>query len=183
MRLFITVLIACMFSVGLQAKLYIYIEKGIELPLKNQGVTLYSGTPVEKISSKGDMVKVRLSGFVGKKEKNRLYATKNLKLLFAVADKPGLIKVKGEKGVLEVNVPKKSLTDDMDMAWENGSDLFYDKCTKCHHAKIVAHHSMQDWNALFGSMKYKAKTTKMQNKEIMRFLRAFAKDGILKESD
>ena len=183
MRFFVTVLIACMFSVGLQAKLYIYIEKGIELPLKKQKVTLYNGVPVEKISSKGDMVKVRLSGFVGKKDKTKLFATKNLKLLLAVAKKPGLIKIRGDKGVLEVNVPKKSLTDDMEEAWATGSDLFYDKCTKCHHAKIVEHHTMQDWNALFGSMKYKAKTTKKQNEEILRFLRAFAKDGILKESD
>ncbi len=183
MRLFITVLIACMFSVGLQAKLYIYIEKGIKLPLKKQDVTLYSGTPVEKIASKGDVVKVRLSGFVGKKDKTKLFATKNLKLLLAVAKKPGLIKIKDDKGILEVNVPKKSLTDDMEEAWATGSDLFYDKCTKCHHAKIVEHHSMQNWDALFGSMKYKAKTTKIQNEEILRFLRAFAKDGILKESD
>ncbi len=183
MRFFISILIACMFSIGLQAKLYIYIEKGVKLPLKNQQVTLYSGTPVDKISASGDMVKVKLSGFVGKKDKTKLFATKNLKLLLASAKKLGLIKIKGEKGQLVVNVPKKSLTSNMEEAWANGSDLFYDKCTKCHHAKIVEHHSMQDWNALFGSMKYKAKTTKKQNVEILRFLRAFAKDGILKESD
>ncbi len=183
MRLFISILIACMFSVGLQAKLYIYIEKGIKLPLKNQHITLYSGTPVDKISVDGDMVRVKLSGFVGKNDKTKLFATKNLKLLLATAQKPGLIKIKGDRGALEARVAKKFLTDDMEEAWESGSDLFYDKCTKCHHAKIVEHHSMQDWNALFGSMKYKAKTTKKQNEEILRFLRAFAKDGILKESD
>ncbi len=183
MKLFITVLTACLFMVSLQAKSYIYVEKGIKLPLENQKITLYSGDPVDVISKKGDMVKVKLSGYISKNDKQKLFATKNLKLLLAATKKSGLIKIRGNRGVLEAKVQKKSITDDMDEAWEEGSDLFYDKCTKCHHAKIVEHHSMQDWNALFGSMKYKAKTTKKQNVKILRFLRAFAKDGILKESD
>jgi len=172
-----------MFSVGLQAELYIYTEKGIKLPLEKQKVTLYNGIPVKKISDQGDSITVQVTGFVGNKDKNRLYATKNLKLLLADVVKPGMIQTKGNKGTLEVTVPKKNLTDDMEEAWGADSDLFYDKCTKCHHAKIVEHHSMQDWSALFGSMKYKARTTKEQNEKILRFLRAFSKDGILKESE
>jgi len=183
MRLFITVVIACIFGIGLQAELYIYTKKGIRLPLEKQKVTLYNGIPVKKISSQDDRVTVQVTGFVSKKDKNKLFATRNLKLLLAVATNPGILKTKGDTGVLEVTVPKKSLTDDMEEAWATGSDLFYDKCTKCHHTRIVEHHSMQDWNALFGSMKYKAKTTEAQNEAILRFLRAFAKDGILKESE
>lgn len=168
---------------SLQAKSYIYIEKGVKLPIKNQKVTLYNGVPVDVISHSGDQVKVKINGYVGKKDKTKLFATKNLMLLLATTKKPNLIKISERKGTLEINVPKKSVTEDMEKAWATNSDLFYDRCTRCHHAKIIEHHSMHEWNALFGSMKEKAKTTKDQNVLILRFLKAFAKDGILRESD
>ncbi len=183
MKIFMSILIACIFAISLQATSYIYIEKGVKLPLKNQKVTLYGGVPVEVISTKGDMVKIKMSGYVGKKDKQKLYATKNLKLLLATTKNPNLINISGEKGALVAFVPKKSVTDDMEEAWAANSDLFYDKCTKCHHAKILDAHSMRNWAVFFGSMKFKAKTTKAQNTLILRFLRAFAKDGILKQSN
>jgi len=180
MKILINILIVCFLAINLQAVSYIYIEEGVKLPLPKQGITLYGGTPVDIISSKKDSVKVKLSGFVDKKN---LYATKNLLLLLASVEDKKSINISGDKGVVEAEVPKEFITDDMEEAWENGSDLFYDKCTKCHHAKIIEHHDMLTWGALFGSMSPKAKTSKSQNELILRFLRAFAKDGILKESE
>ena len=183
MRLLINFVIVCIFAIGLQAKSYIYIEGGIKLPLKKQNVTIYGGVPVKVISKNGNFVNIKISGYVDKKDKLSLYATKNHKLLLTTVKNPKLIKISGDKGVLEAKVPKKNITDDMDEAWEANSDLFYDKCTKCHHAKIVESHSMQTWGVLFSSMQPKARTTKKQSALILRFLRAFAKDGILRESD
>jgi len=183
MKLLIHILIVCMFAINLQAVSYIYVQEGVKLPLPNQKVTLYNGVPVVVVSQDGVTAKVKLSGFVGKKSRYKLYATANLKLLFATTKKANLIKISGQKGTMEVMVPKKSLTKDMEEAWAINSDLFYNKCTKCHHAKIIEHHSMQEWGALFGSMKDKARTTKDQNALILRFLRAFAKDGILREAE
>ncbi len=183
MRLLINFLVVCIFAIGLHAKSYIYIEGGIKLPLKQQKITLYGGVPVKVISRNGNFVKIKMSGYIDKKDGSSLYATKNHKLLLATVEEPNLIKASGDKGVLEAKVPKKNITDDMDEAWETNSDLFYDKCTKCHHAKIVESHSMQTWDVLFSSMQPKARTTKRQSALILRFLRAFAKDGILRESD
>lgn len=183
MRLLINFLIVCTFAIGLQAKSYIYIEGGIKLPLTKQKIAIYGGVPVKIISKSENFVNIKMSGYVDKKDKLSLYATKNHKLLFATVKNPKFIKVSGDKGVLEAKVPKKNITDDMDEAWEVNSDLFYDKCTKCHHAKIVESHSMQTWNVLFHSMQPKARTNKKQSALILRFLRAFAKDGILRESD
>jgi trimethylamine-N-oxide reductase cytochrome c-type subunit TorC len=170
-------------AVALQAASYIYVQEGIELPLKKQDIVLYNGDPVKVISKNDKTVKVKIEGYVDTKDRHLLYATKNFKLLLAKVKNIKSIKVDDDKGVLEVNIPKSALTEDMDEAWATGSDLFYDKCTKCHHAKIIEHHSMLTWGALFDSMKLKARTTKKQNQEILRFLRAFAKDGILRESD
>ncbi|MCF6172429.1 MAG: hypothetical protein L3J44_01355 [Campylobacteraceae bacterium] len=183
MRLLIKFLMISVFAICLQAKSYIYIEGGIKLPLKNQGVVVYNGVPVDVVSKGKKSVKIKMSGYVKTKSAKALYATKNLKLLFATVKDPKTLKISGNKGTLEVSLPKKNITDDMDEAWETNSDLFYNKCTKCHHAKIVEAHSMQTWDVLFSSMQPKARTTKKQGAMILRFLRAFAKDGILRESD
>ncbi len=183
MRLLISLLLACIVAIYLQAESYVYVEDGIKLPLKNEGVVVYAGTPVKIISKDGDNYKVQIEGYLGK-EKKGLYATKNLKLLLAKVDNPKLFKKEKSKKVsLIFTIPKKYITDDIDDAWEYGSDLFYDKCTRCHHAKVIEKHTMREWNVLYNSMKFKAKTTKDEDKKILRFLRAFAKDGILKESD
>jgi len=183
MRLLINFLVVCAFAISIQATSFIYVQEGVELPLAKQNIVLYGGDPIKVVSKKDKIFTVQLNGYVGRKDKHLLYATKNLKLLLAKVKDVKTIKTDGNKGILEAKVPKEFITDDMDEAWASGSDLFYDKCTKCHHAKIIEHHSMLTWDALFGSMKLKARTSKKQNQEILRFLRAFAKDGILRQSE
>ena len=183
MKFIVNILLIGAFAISLQADSYVLIENEVKLDLPKQEIVLYSGVPVVVVSHNDKTEKVRISGYINKDDKYKLYATSNLKLLLATFKKSDLLKVQGEKGTLEATVPKKNITDDMDEAWAEGSDLFYDKCTKCHHAKIVKHYDMLGWDALFSSMKLKAKTTKSQNVKILRFLNAFAKDGILRESD
>ncbi len=149
---------------------YVYVEKGVEFPALKDGTVLYSGTPLEVI--KDGEYKVR--GFVGK-DKTKLYATKNLKLLLASSKH---IKVKGDKGTLLVKMNKKDTESDYEEAWLSASDMFYNKCTKCHAAKVVGDHTMLEWEGLYGSTKQFAKPTKQEDELIVRFLQAFSKDGI-----
>jgi len=180
MRLMTKFLSICFLSLGLESSSYIYIEEGVKLPLDNQGVVLFNGAPAKVLSSDSSKMKIIVSGFVSG---NSLFATKNLKLLLATVQNKKSIKISGNKGAVEVFIPKKNITDNADDAWEENSDLFYDKCTKCHAAKTVGEHTMLEWDALFGSMKTRAQISENDEKIILRFLRAFSKDGILKESD
>jgi len=159
---------------------YVYIENGIKLPLKKEGVSIYNGTPLNILSTDKNSVKVEIEGFLKGKI---LYATKNYKLKLAETRMKKKLKKGKEKYKLLITIPIKNITDDMEEAWAEGSDLFYDKCTKCHHAKVIGKHTMQEWDVLFNSMKPKAKVSKDESSQIVRFLRAFSKDGILKESD
>jgi len=179
-KLLIQVLLLCAFFTGVQAVVYIYLEEGVELPL--EGITLYGGTPAKVVSQKDESSMVEISGFIAKGDTTKLYATPNLKLLLA-STKKGSMKVSGNKGSLHVEVFSDNLTDDSEEAWELYSERFYEKCTQCHLAKVVAEHTMLEWEGLYGSMKAFAKPTKEDDAYITRFLRGFAKDGIVKEVD
>ncbi len=157
------------------ATTYVYVEEGVKLSPLKDGTVLYSGTPLEIIKD-GEY---KINGFVGK-DKTKLYATKNLKLILAESKN---IKVDGDKGSLVVKMDKKNTEADYEEAWLSGSDMFYNKCTKCHAAKVVADHTQLEWEGLYASMEQFAKPTKKESALIMRFLNAFAKDGILKESE
>ena len=171
----------CALFLGAQAMVYVYVEEGVKLPLND--VTLYSGSPMEVISKDGDKTTLMLSGYVNKDEKNKLYATPNLKLLLATTKKDGIIKISGDKGLLKVTLEEDNFTEDSEEAWEMSSERFYEKCTQCHPAKVVDEHTMLEWEGLYGSMKSFAKPTKEDDEYITRFLRAFSKDGIVKEAE
>lgn len=183
MKLLIQVLLLCLMALGLQASMYIYLEEGVELPLLDKQITVYSGSPVKVVSSTDDSSKVILAGYIDGSDKTKLYATPNLKLLLATVKEDDAIKISENRGVLEVTISKDNLTDDSEEAWDNSSSRFYEKCTQCHPAKVVGDHTMLEWEGLYGSMKQFAKPTQEDDAYISRFLRAFAKDGIVKEVD
>ncbi len=173
---FKTLIATSLLAVSLHAATtYVYVDKGVELPPLKDGTVLYSGTPLEVIKD-GEY---KVNGFVGK-DKTKLYATKNLNLLLAQSKN---IKVDGNKGTLVVKMNKKDTEADYEEAWLNASDMFYNKCTKCHAAKVVGDHTQLEWDGLYASMEQFAKPTKEEDALIRRFLNAFAKDGILKESE
>jgi trimethylamine-N-oxide reductase cytochrome c-type subunit TorC len=180
MKFIFKVVLLCLVSLSLQASSYIYLEVGVKLPLEK--VTLYGGTPVKVLANNGEYSEVIVKGFVDKKDKTKLYATKNMKLLLASA-KEGFIKIDGDKGTIKALVSNDNLSGDSDEAWDLYSSRFYEKCTQCHPAKVVGDHTMLEWEGLYGSMKEFAKPTQEDDEYISRFLRAFAKDGILKEED
>lgn len=179
MKSFIKLLAVSMLTISLQATSYVYVEEGVSLPL-DDGSILYSGSPLEVLSKVGNSQKVKLSGYIDNNDKTKLYATPNLKLL--LVDSKSL-HVEGDKGTFEVELSNDFITDDSEEAWELTADRFYEKCTQCHAAKVVEEHTMLEWEGLYGSMESFAKPTAEDTKYILRFLRAFSKDGIVKESE
>ena len=183
MQFFLKLVIIGIAALNLQASWFITTPGELSITLPNENVILYNGIPVKVISKGNQSTKIEISGYVNPSDKMKLYATENLRLLsMEVKDEKKVIVV-NNRGTVTITVPNNILTEDQDEAWQTNSDLFYDKCTKCHHAKVVKNHNMLEWEALFNSMKLKAKTTPDEDELIMRFLRAFAKDGILTESD
>lgn len=178
MKFFIKLIAVSLLSLSLHATSYVYVEEGTTLPL-DDGSILYSGSPLEVISKTADAQKVKFSGFVDMQDTTKIYATPNLKLLIASSK---AIHVEGDKGSFEVELSNDFITDDSEEAWDLSSERFYTKCTQCHPAKVVSEHTMLEWEGLYGSMKEFAKPTTEDTEYILRFLRAFAKDGIVKES-
>jgi trimethylamine-N-oxide reductase cytochrome c-type subunit TorC len=177
MKSFIKLIAVNALAVSLQATSYVYVEEGVSLPLKD-GTVLYSGSPLEVISKTDNFQKVKLSGFVDTSDKTKLYATKNLKLLLIETKS---LHVEGNQGSFETELSNDFITEDSEEAWEVTADRFYEKCTQCHAAKVVEEHTMLEWEGLYGSMNEFAKPTKEDTTYILRFLRAYAKDGIVKE--
>ena len=179
----VKIFLACAVTLSLaQATSYIYLDNGVKLDVKNKDISIYNGSPVEKISKKGKKVLVKVSGYIGKDGKT-LYATPNRELLLASVKKADMVKKDGDKGSVQALISQDNLTDDPEEAWEENSDLFYDKCTRCHRARVVKKHTMKEWDVLFNSMKQFAKPTKKEARLILRFLHAYAKDGILRQKD
>lgn len=172
------VFVCTLFS-SVYATSYIIAEEGVSL---SHGKTkIYNGTPVEIKSNSSKNVMVLIKGFVDSSDPKSLYATKNLKLLLAQVNDDSMIQKVGDQGTLEIEIDAKYLVENADLAWEKSTDRFYEKCTKCHAAKVVKDHTMLEWEGLYESMKEFAKPTDDDSSHILRFLRAYAKDGILSE--
>lgn len=177
MKFFIKLIAVSILALSLHATAYVYVEEGVTLPL-DDGSVLYSGSPLEVISKNANSQKVKLSGFIDAKDKTKLYATPNLKLL--LVDSKSL-HVKGNQAHFEVELSNDFITEDSEEAWELTADRFYEKCTQCHAAKVVEEHTMLEWEGLYGSMAAFAKPTPQDTQYILRFLRAYSKDGVVKE--
>lgn len=175
MSLFFTLL------TNIYATSYVLVEEGVSLSLPTSKIVVFNGTPVEVLSTNGDNIKVAMKGFMNPSDEKSLYATNNLKLLLAQVPEGNFIKKTGNQGSLEIEMNKKYLVESADTAWEKSADRFYEKCTKCHAAKVVKEHTMLEWEGLYESMKEFAKPTDDDSANVLRYLRAYAKDGILGE--
>ena len=142
---------------------------------------VHSGMILEK--------KDKVSEFKGfrKKGSNQVFATKNLSLEIAKVKDESLVKITKDGDVQEVllalNIADDKLVEDQYDAWETKEDLFLEKCSQCHAAPDAPHHTMLEWEGLFGSMRDFAQPTKEEEQIILQYLKIFAKDGIIKLED
>lgn len=128
----------------------------------------------------------KLKGFMKKGEKE-VFATKNLSLAIAKVKKDSIVKVvkdgKVQEVVLALNIAKDKLAEDYYDAWANKEEIFLEKCSQCHAAPFASDHTMLEWEALYISMKDFAQPTDEEEKIILRYLKTFSKDGIIKEEE
>lgn len=128
----------------------------------------------------------QLKGF-RKKGAKEVYATKNLSLELAVVNSESIVKVINDGDVQEVlltlNISNDILVEDYYEAWEAKEELFLEKCSQCHASPEIGHHTMLEWEGLYGSMKGFAQPTPEEEIIILRYLKTFASDGIIKEEE
>ena len=178
-KIIASLLFVCALFSSAYATSYIIVEEGMSLLVGK--TKIYNGTPVEVKSQSSKNATVIIKGFINPLDAKSLYATKNLKLLLAQVNDDSMIQKAGDQGTLEIEIEAKYLVENADLAWEKSTDRFYEKCTKCHAAKVVKDHTMLEWEGLYESMKEFAKPTDDDTSHILRFLKAYAKDGILSE--
>lgn len=127
-----------------------------------------------------------LKGFRNKNAKE-IFATANLSLEVAKVEDESIIKVVKDGAVQEVvvtlNISDDILAEDYYDAWEEKEEIFLEKCSQCHAAPEIGHHTMLEWEGLFGSMKGFAQPTPEEEIIIVRYLKTFASDGIIKEEE
>ncbi|WP_072679615.1 hypothetical protein [Arcobacter sp. LA11] len=127
-----------------------------------------------------------LKGF-RKVDSTEIYATKNLSLKIADVKDSKIVKVskKGdiEEVVLSLNIKEDKLSEDYYDAWEEREEIFLEKCSQCHASPEIGSHTMLEWEGLYLSMKGFAQPTPEEEIAILRYLKTFAKDGIIKEEE
>lgn len=140
---------------------------------------IHSGIVLEK-----DENIFKLKGF-RKSGSNEIFATKNLSLEVANVKDSKIIDIikKGEieEVVLSLKIAEDKVSDDSYDAWEMKEEIFLEKCSQCHASPEIGSHTMLEWEGLYLSMKGFAQPTEEEEIAILRYLKTFAKDGIIKE--
>ena len=156
-----------------------YVSEESTIVLKNgKNIKVFLGTPVEIKKKSGKEAEVTVKGF---QFENKLYSSKDKKLLLAVLDKN--IKTKGKstkEAAFTGSMAQAHLTADFSEVWEEQQEFFFEMCTQCHAAPNVKHHSMTEWEALLGTMKGFAKIDEEETASLLPYLQSNASDGLLK---
>lgn len=136
---------------------------------------IYEGTPVTAIKQVGDMTLVKITGEVVEGSEDKVALKKEPLLLF--------YKLNGKKAQpnSEFLISTKKITDDSAGSWEEVEMTYYDTCSSCHAAHKPKEHLMSEWEAYLLAMQTFAKINDEERDRLLRFLQAFAKDGIAKE--
>jgi trimethylamine-N-oxide reductase cytochrome c-type subunit TorC len=146
--------------------------------LTDEKVMIHSGVVLNKENKIST-----LNGF-RQKGSTEIYATKNLSLEIAKVKDESIVKVSRDGDIQEVtlslNIAEDKFSDDYLDAWDEKEEIFLEKCSQCHAAPNVGHHSMLEWEGLYGSMKDFAQPTPEEEVIILRYLKTFALDGIIK---
>lgn len=177
MRFF--VLFLFFLSASFAQKMFIYNAqvKLLDPSSKAEVGVIYEGTPVELIKEIGDNALIKVSGAVFESNPKMLGHSKDGLVSFYT------LKDKNAKDNMEFLVSKKDLTKGEYASWEEIELVYYDTCTSCHAAHKPKEHLMSEWDAYISAMQDFAKITDNEKARILRFLQAYASDGIAKEEE
>ncbi|MGP1580290.1 MAG: hypothetical protein ACTTH5_04640 [Wolinella sp.] len=136
---------------------------------------IYEGTPITVIKDMGEMTLISISGEIIEGDDHAVALTKEpLVVFYKLHNKKATPKA-------EFLISSKKLSDDGNGAWEEIELMYYDTCSSCHAAHKPKEHLMSEWAAYLLAMQTFAKINDEERDRLLRFLQAFAKDGIMKE--
>lgn len=119
--------------------------------------TLDVATPVTVLEKKGDMAKVRISGWSLKEYPSQIFKEAGLRIEYASFDEEKAVKLDGKSGEKTVQgnvwqkssaegwVPAKSLTKDINGLWRQAAERHGDACSSCHGAPKADHFTANQW--------------------------------------
>lgn len=177
MRKFLLFLLV--FSAGFSQKMFIYNAqvKLLDPSTKAEVGLIYEGTPVELIKKVGDKALIKVKGQVFTDNPKILGHSKDALVSFLT------LKDKNAKEEMQFLVNAKDLTKGEYASWEEIELVYYDTCTSCHAAHKPKEHLMNEWDAYISAMQDFAKITDAEKARILRFLQAYASDGIATEEE
>lgn len=119
--------------------------------------TLDVATPVTVLEKKGDMAKVRISGWSLKEYPSQIFKEAGLRIEYASFDEEKAVKLDGKSGEKTVQgnvwqkssaegwVPAKSLTKGINGLWKQAAERHGDACSSCHGAPKADHFTANQW--------------------------------------
>ena len=136
---------------------------------------ILEGTPVEIIKDDGKFALVEINCEVSVTDDKILALKKDPLVVF--------FKMKEQKATPKAQflVDSTKLGSDPLEAWEEVEMLYYDTCSSCHAAHKPKEHLMIEWDALISAMQLFAKIDDDEKARLLRYVQAYAKDGIVKE--
>jgi len=159
--------------------LYVFVSDTQLKDAKGNIAKLFLGVRVEVKNEKGESIVAGVKGF---QDGLNVYSSKEKELLIATLDKSfNVSKKTGTEVELIGLVEKENLTKDAPEVWEEHEEFYFEMCTQCHAAAKVSHHTMIEWEALFGAMRGFAKLDDEESAYLLRYLKSNASNGLIKK--
>ena len=156
----------------LSAATFGYITQDIS----NKDMFLHKGTKVELIKNENNILHVKLNSYID--NEGKLFFDKDKRLKIGILNKKSTNTPTIE---LEFTLESAMFSSNARSTWEEYEELYYAACTQCHSANDPTHHSMLEWEGLYGSMKEQTQLSEEESGKIMRYLKSHAKDGFVSE--
>ncbi|PSM51277.1 molybdopterin-containing oxidoreductase I, DMSO/TMAO/BSO reductase family, monoheme c-type cytochrome [Campylobacter blaseri] len=144
---------------------------------KSEVGEIYEGTPVKVIKQDGNLTLIEVVGEVTADNESMVAYKKDPLVTF--------YNLKNTKAQPKAKffIDSEDLTDGEYASWEEIELMYYDSCSSCHAAHKPKEHKMNEWDAYLSAMQFFAKITDEERDRILRFLQAYASDGIAKEEE
>ncbi|MCI6989086.1 MAG: hypothetical protein MR902_05890 [Campylobacter sp.] len=138
---------------------------------------IYEGTLVQSLKTEGNMTLIKVVGEVSDTNSSTLAHKKDPLVTFLTLNNGDA------KSGESYYVNSADLTSGEYASWEEVELAYYDTCSSCHAAHKPKEHLMNEWDAYLGAMQVFAKINDAEKDRILRFLQAYARDGIATEEE
>ena len=136
--------------------------------------SIYEGSAVKVLEDRNDFMLVSINGEANQSTLSYKANDDNLFIYLNLDNKMA-------ENSMSFLIKKTDLTHSLEQAWEKTELMYYDACTSCHSAHKPNEHTMDEWDAYVGAMQMNAKISDEQKDKILRFMQAYASDGVFKQ--